>query len=339
MSEKLCFGCMRTREEGESVCPVCGYRHDETGSIEYALKPGMLLQNGKYLVGRVLGKGGFGITYIALEQQLGMKVAIKEFYPQGQVVRNLDGSSIFWHSTEQEVTSGKENFLKEARKMAKLHSIPGIVQVREVFYENNTAYIVMDYVEGETLKTILKESGLMKAEDCVGLLTPIMQSLNRAHGMGMIHRDISPDNIMIDHMGQPWLLDMGAAKDLDSSGEHSMSSNAVVKRGFSPPEQYFDKKNIGPWTDVYAMSATIYYCLTGKLVPESIERALDDTLSFPDGFSPRVEAALRKGLAIQAKERIQTMGELQAELAKAVTPKAAKPAEKKPKPKPVFTNN
>ena len=235
MSQQFCFGCMRTIEQGERVCPVCGYRHGAESAPEYALKPGMLLQNGRYLIGRVLGKGGFGITYVGMDLSLGVKVAVKEYYPAGQAMRAQDSSTLYWDSSAADIQASKEGFLKEARKMAKLRSIPGIVRVLDVFNENNTAYIVMDYVEGETLKSILKQSGVMKPVDCIELLDPVIQALGEAHAKGMIHRDVSPDNIMVDIMGQRWLLDMGAAKDIGvAPGERSVSSNAVVKRGFSP---------------------------------------------------------------------------------------------------------
>ena len=325
MAQKLCYGCMREIAEGESVCPVCGYRHGQEKTPENALLPGALLQNGRYTVGRVLGRGGFGITYIGRDLVLDLNVAIKEYFPSGQVMRNQDNTSLYWGSSVTDAQAGKDSFLKEAKKMARLDAIPYIVQVRDVFYENNTAYIVMGFVEGETLKNILTISGLMKPEDCITLLTPIMQSLNRAHSMGMIHRDISPDNIMIDHMGQPWLLDMGAAKDLEGSGkEHSMSSGTVIKRGFSPPEQYLDKKSLGSWTDVYAMTATIYYCITGKLVPEAMERFLDASVSYPDNIPERLREVLDQGLALRVQDRIRTMNELVTRLQNAVQPKESK---------------
>ena len=330
MAQKLCYGCMRPIAEGESVCPVCGYRHRKEKTKEYALQPGVTLQNGKYLVGRVLGQGGFGITYIGLNRALNLKVAIKEYYPSGLVVREKENSAVYWQNESVDREKSKESFLKEARKMARLRSVSGIVRVQDVFYENETAYIVMDYVDGETLKNILKQNGLMKPEDCIDLLTPIIRSLGEAHAMGMIHRDVSPDNIMIDHMGKPWLLDMGAAKDLDNSGGYSQSSQGVIKRGFSPPEQYTDRKRVGTWSDVYAMCATIYYCLTGKLLPDAMDRMMGDELDFPQNFKPKIRSVLERGLSLKPAERIQTMDELLALLKQAVTPESPTSA---PKPR------
>ena len=330
MALKFCYGCMREIAEGESVCPVCGYRHGQEKTPDFALKPGALLQNGKFFVGRVLGRGGFGITYIGRDLTLDLNVAIKEYYPTGQVMRNQGNTSLYWDTSVADAQAGKDSFLKEAKKMAKLHYIPNIVQVREVFYENNTAYIVMDYVDGETLKNILKQNGLMKPEDCIDLLTPIIRSLGEAHAMGMIHRDVSPDNIMIDRMGKPWLLDMGAAKDLDNSGGHSQSSQGVIKRGFSPPEQYTDRKRVGTWSDVYAMCATIYYCLTGRLLPDAMDRMMGDELDFPQTFPPKMRTMLERGLSLKPAERIQTMDELLVSLKQSVTPESTTSA---PKPK------
>lgn len=303
---------MRVRESAEAVCPVCGYRHEQEVADGLVLQPGTYLGNGKYLVGKVLGQGGFGITYVGLDLSLQRKVAIKEFFPMGQVSRNKESSVLLWSQATDGGTSGRESFLKEARKMAKMDMIPGIVQVLDVFYQNGTAYIVMTFIEGETLKAKLKREGLMVPDECLKLLRPVMHSLDEAHHNGLIHRDISPDNIMIDPKGKTWILDMGAAKDLDTGSREGMqSTQAVVKHGFSPPEQQTTGgKNIGAWTDVYAMCATIYYCLTGKLVPDAMDRLMNDTLSFPDSIPQPVSEVLKDGLMLRPEDRIQNLEEL-----------------------------
>ena len=310
----ICYGCMRTYQAGEEICPKCGYRHHRETRPEYALRPGTTLHDGKYLVGKVLGEGGFGITYIGLDTVLKLKVAIKEYFPRFQVNRSQSTSVLLWDSNSDGGASGKESFLKEARKMARVDSIPGIVQVRDIFCQNNTAYIIMNFVEGRNLKDRLRYEGKMPLISCMEVLFPIMDALMQAHEYDLIHRDISPDNIMIDHRGKAWLLDMGAAKDLETGASDAMRhSEPVIKRGFSPPEQNVGR-DIGPWTDVYAMCATIYYSITGCLVPDAMERLLRDTVTYPSDILPELKGILSHGLALHVHDRIQTIGELKQQL-------------------------
>ena len=337
-----CFQCFHPIAPGEAVCPRCGRDHSVNDQPEFALPPGTLLHAGKYLVGKVLGQGGFGITYIGFDLALEMRVAIKEFFPMNLASRSAD-SSLIWHSS---VSAGetvtRESFVKEARKMAKTDSIPGVVQVKDIFYENNTSYIVMGYIEGETLKARLGRTGTLRPQAALECLMPVMKALKKAHAVGLIHRDISPDNIMLDRSEEVWLLDLGAAKDLDASqGSGTQSTAPVMKRGFSPPEQCASGGRIGPWTDVYAMCATVYYCVVGKVPPEAMDRVLGAELGFPDGFPPALKQALTDGMALRQEERTQDMETLMAALrascadAKpAVAPPATKPAGAPPKEKP-----
>lgn len=285
----------------------------------YALPCNFLL-HGRYIVGKVLGQGGFGITYLAWDNLLDMKVAVKEYFPMGMVTRDVSRSaSLFWSTSQSDGElrqKGYNHFLKEARKMAKIDNVPSIVRVRDFFLDNETAYIVMDYVEGITLKETLLKNGVLSFEDCVRLLHPIMEGLAKAHSHQIIHRDISPDNIMIQKDGSVILLDLGAAKDMtDANGQRSQ---LVAKGGFSPMEQYMQNKTIGPWTDVYALCATIYYCVTGNVLKTALERIDDETVLFPpeaDGrLSEREKNVLKHGLAVKPEERIQSMDELLKEL-------------------------
>ena len=257
------------------------------GSVEtepFALKPGTIL-DGKYLVGEMLGQGGFGITYIGFDLLLEQKVAIKEYYPMSTgMVSRENSTTVVWSSAVMQksgMEKGFDSFLKEARKMAKLGGIPGVVGVKSVFIQNETAYIVMDFIEGETLLKKLQRGGPMDYGTCISLMTPIMQALAEVHKHGIIHRDISPDNIMVQSDGKLILLDLGAAKDLDIQGKDGnvQSSQMVAKHGFSPVEQYGQAGKIGSWTDVYAMAATIYYCCTGVLPPSATDRMIEDTLT------------------------------------------------------------
>ena len=309
--KQRCISCMRQLHTADPVCPHCGFNRGKYRQPEFALPPGAQLHAGKYLVGKVLGQGGFGITYVGLDQPLDMKVAVKEYFPTQMASRTGGTSALSWHTSVMDRDSGREGFVREARKMAKIHRIPNVVEVRDVFYENDTAYIVMDFVEGETLKDRLIRTGPMEAEQCIQTLRPVMESLTMAHGRGLIHRDISPDNIMLDPAGTVWLLDMGAAKDIDvQTGDRTQSSQMVVKHGFSPPEQSASAGKIGAWTDVYAMCATIYYCVTGKLTPDAVDRLMGAALEMPASIPQNLAAALERGLALHPDERIQSMEEL-----------------------------
>ena len=310
---KRCMGCMQILKDGEAICPRCG--HELTGykQPEFALPLETQLHAGKYLVGRVLGQGGFGITYLGLDQSLEMKVAIKEYYPQTMAYRAEGASMLSWHTSVTNRQLGRDGFVKEARKMAKIAQIPSIVQVRDIFFENETAYIIMNYIEGETLKARLERTGPLGEAACVEMLTPIMQSLAKAHAEGLIHRDISPDNIMIDQHESIWLLDLGAAKELDPgqlTQNLTQSTNLVVRHGFSPLEQYMNSGDIGPWTDVYAMCATIYYCVSGHVPPFAVDRVYKPELPGSDRISDDMMRVLENGLALKANERLQSMDEL-----------------------------
>ena len=296
-------------------CPHCGFDPRRVTGIEYALPMGTILA-GKYLVGRVLGQGGFGITYVGWDIALERKVAIKEYYPSGQVSRNPGSRGLTWYTSvqsQQAKQNGTQMFLKEARKMSKVDDIPNVVRVRDLFQENETAYIVMDFVEGETLKARLEKTGPLPWEQAKGIFLPAIQAMEQVHKAGLVHRDISPDNLMLTPGGKVKILDLGAAKDLSiNSGASSMQ---VAKGGFSPFEQYTQRGSSGPWTDVYAMAATVYYTLTGKLPPVATDRVVEDTISWEEPGLKALPAqaleALQKAMVISAKNRMQSMEELE----------------------------
>ena len=330
---------------GETVCPECGRAYGSANAETFALKPGTILE-GKYLVGEMLGQGGFGITYIGFDLLLEQKVAIKEYYPMSTGMVSRDGhSTVVWSSAMMGKTGtqkGFDSFLKEARKMAKLGGIPGVVGVKSVFIQNETAYIVMDFIEGETLLKKLQKNGPMDFDSCVKLMTPIMQALAEVHEHGIIHRDISPDNIMVRPDGKLILLDLGAAKDLDIQGNDGsvQSSQMVAKHGFSPIEQYSKSGKVGPWTDIYAMAATIYYCCTGILPPPATDRTIDDTLACQPRLTQAQFDILADCMHMRPQDRPQSMDTLLQMLthpqgeAKAEPPKVIPEVEP---PKPVET--
>ena len=315
MEVRRCMKCMHPLTAGETVCPECGRAYGSVNAESFALKPGTILE-GKYLVGEMLGQGGFGITYIGFDLLLEQKVAIKEYYPMSTGMVSRDGhSTVVWSSAMMGKTGtqkGFDSFLKEARKMAKLGGIPGVVGVKSVFIQNETAYIVMDFIEGETLLKKLQKNGPMDFDSCVKLMTPIMQALSEVHEHGIIHRDISPDNIMVRPDGKLILLDLGAAKDLDIQGNDGsvQSSQMVAKHGFSPIEQYSKSGKVGPWTDIYAMAATIYYCCTGILPPPATDRTIDDTLACQPLLTQAQFDILADCMHMRPQDRPQSMDTL-----------------------------
>ena len=269
---------------------------------------------GRYTIEGVLGQGGFGITYLGIDELHEKKVAIKEFFPQGIVTRNIeyqDTVTVTFVGEKDNYEKGKERFLKEARTMAKFSKDEGIVKALDFFEINNTAYIVMEYLEGVTLKQYLRENQRIAPEDLIELLVPLIESLDEIHSQGMIHRDISPDNIMVLPDGRIKLMDFGAARDYTEFGEKSLS--IVLKPGYAPPEQYQTHGIQGPWTDIYALCATMYKCITGENPPDAIERVMDDHLKKISAFGipvlPQIEEAIIKGMSVAANDRYQNVGD------------------------------
>ena len=269
---------------------------------------------GRYIIESVLGQGGFGITYLGIDELHEKKVAIKEFFPQGIVTRNIeyqDTVTVTFVGEKENYEKGKERFLKEARTMAKFSKDKGIVKALDFFEINNTAYIVMEYLEGVTLKQYLAENKRIDAEDLVELLVPLIEALDEIHSQGLIHRDISPDNIMVLPDGRIKLMDFGAARDYTEFGEKSLS--IVLKPGYAPPEQYQTHGVQGPWTDIYALCATMYKCITGENPPDAIERVMDDHLKKISAFGipvlPQIEEAIIKGMSVAANDRYQNVGD------------------------------
>ena len=254
------------------VCPFCGFDEAQYEPSPHHLPPRTIL-GGKCLIGRVLGEGGFGITYMGWDLNLDLKLAIKEYYPTGYVTRAGTTSNTvtpFRGEKTEFFATGRSRFINEAKTLAKFYTLPGIVSVRDFFLENGTAYIVMEFVEGETLKQRLSRvGGKMAPGEVFELMRPLLRSLAEMHASGLIHRDISPDNIMITPENNIKLIDFGAARDYLDSGNRSLS--VMLKPGYAPEEQYFARGQQGPWTDIYALCATIYRAITGITPPESVE--------------------------------------------------------------------
>lgn len=310
-----CPNCMNPYDGSGAPCPYCGQDVMGYNAPVCCLPPFTILQD-KYMVGRVLGQGGFGITYIGYDMNLATYVAIKEYYPESISTRGLADNVLMVtaQSGKDEIYNKNLNrFVEEARNLSKFYSLPGIVSVRNFFYENGTAYIVMDYVAGENLKKYLADNGGRLDENTVlALMKPVLESLYEIHNQGLIHRDISPDNIMFDDDGSIKLIDFGAVRGLSTDGD--MTYTVMLKHGYAPQEQYFSKGKQGPWTDIYSLCATMYKMLTGNVPPNCIERMSEDSYVPPSWYgvqiSPLVEQALSKGLAVNIADRYQNIGEL-----------------------------
>lgn len=311
MSKNYCPYCMTPVPEGES-CSVCGLTSGTYIPSPHHLPPGTVLMD-RYLVGRVLGEGGFGITYIGCDLRLELKVAIKEYYPVDRATRNASASlevTNFIGPSAKSFERGKQKFLGEAQVMARLDKQQVIVSVRDFFEVNNTAYIVMEYIEGITFRELLeKKGGKIPAEELFPMVEPLFHALSIIHENGLIHRDISPDNLMLEN-GKIRLLDFGCAREA-SRGNETMT--IALKHGYAPIEQY-QQKGQGPWTDIYALSATIYYCLTGKVPPQALDRITEDELLLPSKLgihlSPGIEKALLKGMKLQPNRRFASAEEM-----------------------------
>lgn len=310
-------------EPERTISPVSPENEsDRTGDKReedyHLLKKGKKL-NHRYVIQGVLGEGGFGITYIGWDELLGRKVAVKEFYPQGVVIRNNtvnDNVTVTYSGQKETFQRGKARFLSEARILARFTNVEGIVDVSDLFEANNTVYIVMEFLEGITLDKYMEMNGKLTIDDVLELSAPILNSLSEIHEMGLIHRDISPDNIMLLKKKRAKLMDFGAARDYTAKSSEGLS--IILKPGYAPEEQYRTRGEQGPWTDVYAYAATIYKCITGITPDDALQRIADDSIKKPSELHVRIgrqtEAALMKALSVYREDRYQTIEDFCAEL-------------------------
>ena len=275
----------------------------------FALPIGTVLA-GQYIIEKVLGQGGFGITYCVKDHKTDERYAVKEFFPDIMATRTQTMVVPYSGERGENFTYGKECFLQEAETLAKFIGNDGIVRIHSYFEENGTAYFVMDYVEGASLDAYIKEmGGSLSYDETLKILTPVMDALAIVHGRGIIHRDVTPDNIFITKDGTVKLLDFGAARY--SLGDRSQSLDVVLKHGFAPKEQYVRRGKQGPFTDVYALGATFYYMLTGRRPPDSVERMDIDNLVPPTTLGVKLpeyaEKAILDALKVQPADRFQNM--------------------------------
>lgn len=312
-----CSRCMREVDDDSITCPYCGYDPSQRRNV-YALEEGTLLQNGRYQLGAVIGSGGFGITYAAWDITLNHPVAVKEYFPRTLCERDAeeDDSVIINPAHEGLYQSGMLRFIREARILATLQELKNIVPVLEWFEANNTAYIVMKYISGVTLEDYVKKNSI-PPQKLIAMMRDIVDSLVMVHAQGIIHRDISPSNIMVQDDGTMTLIDFGAASSEERIAQGE-DMTVIYNRRYAPIEQY-DKAGVqGPFTDVYALSATIYHLICGEPPKESAARKAGDTLKSPRerhiSIKKYQDKAIMNGLILQPEKRTPSMAVFRAML-------------------------
>ena len=278
------------------------------------LKHGTTLQSGRFKIISCIGDGGFGITYLVTDERLGREVVLKEYFPDYMARRDLTVShEVMTLSPDYsgDFREGIRKFLKEAKTLAQLNHIPAIANVHDFFEENNTAYIVMDYIKGQSLKQHIKaRQNPYSFSEALSLVTPCMEALEQVHQAGIIHRDFAPDNILIDEKGRVKIIDFGASRDFVAN---NATMTIMVKHGYAPVEQYSNAVKQGPYTDVYSLGAIFYEMLTLQKPMPAVDRMIKDSLATPIAINTSVteaqSAVVMKGLAVSYESRYQSVGE------------------------------
>lgn len=306
---KFCYHCMhQISNEKAQACPKCGKNLEAKRQAERFLEPGTMLSR-KFLVGYPLGAGGFGNTYIGWDNLLRRKIAIKEFYPEQYCIRGQDGRTVTVpdEKIRPRFEKGRKQFLEEARNVAALHEVRGVVEISNFFEENGTGYIVMEYLEGMDIKTILKKSGEKKDYEWSSrVILAVLYTLREVHKKGVIHRDIAPDNIFVTNEGIIKLIDFGAAKYATAEN----TADIMLKMGYSPIEQYSRAEEQGPFTDLYSVAALFYRMLTGQKPISANERVEQDGLIPPSQMGvllpEQAELAIMVCLNVMPQYRLQS---------------------------------
>jgi serine/threonine protein kinase len=330
ISPALCVSCLEDKGAA-AACPHCGYSAAQRTRNSTYIPPGSILRE-QYLVARVLGHGGFGVTYLGWDLHLARKIAIKEYYPAGVGMR-AGAPEVFpcTPSRAEEYQFGLERFLDEARVVARFENHPNIIWVQNFFTANGTAYIILEYLDGMTFEEYLRAvGGRLDWPTALRVLTPVMDALREVHRVKLLHRDVAPDNIYLLRNGLVKLIDFGAARY--SLSAHSQNLSVVLKPGYAPPEQYQSRGNQGPWTDVYACAGTLYRAVTGQIPPTAPDRQAGEAIPAPD-LPPEPAWALAKALALRPEDRWATVEEFQQAL-QATSPPAVVTAPPAPAPSP-----
>ena len=318
----LCVNCMQN-DTGHPICPKCGGPFDLPPKNTLQLKPRTMLHD-QYLIGRALGHGGFGVTYLAWDIGLETRLAVKEYLPNGVAGRGSGETKVAAYSeqSQQEFEWGLDRFLEEARTLKKFSTSPGIVAIDTIFRDNGTAYLVMEFLDGWTLEEFLKRrEGKITFETALRIMLPAIDALSAIHADGVLHHDISPDNIYLTRDGKVKLIDFGAARN--ALGQKSRNLSIILKEGYAPEEQYRASGVQGPWTDIYATAATMYRCVTGRTPQPSLDRLAGDKLQRPSEMGieidPAAERALMVALSLKASDRFRSMEDFKAVLTGSAT--------------------
>lgn len=306
-----CLNCMEEYQEVQNQCPNCGFVKGTLAKEVFHLNPGVELKN-RYIIGTVVSYGGFGVVYVAWDTTLQCKVAIKEYFPSALVTRapgTLEVKPVNGNR-QKEFYKGRERFLLEAKIMTQFDGHPNIVSIMNFFEENGTAYIVMEFLDGVTLKDYMKmEGNVIDVETAREIIMSICDIVGELHKKKVLHRDLAPDNIMICLGGKVKLIDFGAAR----LAEKDNKLTKVLKMGFAPPEQYSSDKEQGEYTDVYALGATLYRMVTGEMPEEATNRKVEDNLKKPQELNPNIPQqmsnAILSAMAVVPELRYQSMKE------------------------------
>lgn len=280
---------------------------------DYILPAGSILHHA-YRIDQLLGKGGFAIIYRATELSTGKVVAIKEYFPSDLAKREYKQDLFFVQplpSSVREFRSGYAHFLEEAHILKKCRSLPGIVHVYEFFEEHQTAYIIMEYIDGPTLEQYISTNGVFSTSDLFELFLPLIDSLKQIHAKGLIHQDISPDNLILGMDNHLTLIDFGASRKQLSNP--SKKHTIILKKNYAPPEQYQFSGNIGTWSDIYALCATMYFALSAHAPVSALERLQCVPfipLSARISISPCIAGVIERGLSLNPADRYKTAEEL-----------------------------
>jgi serine/threonine protein kinase len=279
----------------------------------HQLAPGHQLYN-RYSIQKVLGQGGFGITYLAYDQKLEQEVCIKELFVSGNSTRGANMTVQSQGNSDFSFSDFVDRFLQEARQLARFQH-PNIVRVIDIFQENDTAYTVMEFVNGETLKERVQRTGALEEKEAMLLINQLLDAVEVIHAKGMLHRDIKPENILISPEGRIVLIDFGSAREF-AEGKTSHQT-AMITPGYAPPEQYSERAKRGPFTDIYALGATMYYLLTGEKPIASTDRSFEE-LAAPHQLNPKVSSqvssAVLLAMEMKPENRFQNIAEMKGAL-------------------------
>lgn len=313
-NKTLCSGCFSPIKK--EPCKKCGFSEESCHPDGITLPCGTILM-GNFIIGKVLGKGGFGITYLAYDVKYSKIIAVKEYFPIELSLRGSDGTGLMVRDRKaaEMFKHGAEKFYNEASFVAKFSKNPNIVSVYQFFYENNTAYFTMEYLTGMTLKDYVCRCGTVTAGQALNIAENVVNALCEVHSINVLHRDVSPDNIMLCRDGSIKLLDFGAARQVFPEGSQLLS--VILKPGFAPLEQYMKKGKQGDWTDIYSLAASIFYALT-KQIPEDPQNRFEDDSDMETNkynIHPDLWAVIYKAMMIRYTDRYQSSAEFRDALA------------------------